>query len=342
MSNDKSNSISSAKSVAPSLPLVRLNSAEPIAAELDRRGLLTDDLLEGVGLSRQAMNDADTFVHALVLYQFLEAAADAAGEKDFAATIAENLDLTKWYPTVGLIENARTTCDLLTAWVVTASKHSSAIEQRLDIRGATAVLYGHRSFRLTLVPSQVDGFHVGFLISILRHAMGAEWKPSDVLVTVSDPRALPLVFHGIKAIKGNRRGHKIRFPAKWLARSFDETDFLRRALIESESFKPAKTVVESIKQAIRPHLGVSNLAGAQIASICGMKHRYLTHLLNGEGTNLTTITNDLRKEMAIEKLAQQDATISEIATKLGYSDATSFTRAFKKWTGSPPTRYRNS
>jgi len=225
---------------ARSLPLVRLNSAAPFVAELDRRGLSADDVLDSVGLSRAALNDSETFVHALVLYQFLEAAAEAAGERHLGASIGEQLDLTKRYPTIGFAESALTAGDLLTAWVVTATKHSTAIEQRLEIRGATAILSGYRSFKLSLLPAQVDGFHAGFLISILRHAMGADWNPTKVLVTVSDPKALPPIFHGISSLKGNRRGHKIQFPATWLTRHFDRTDFLQRALLETERHSPSK------------------------------------------------------------------------------------------------------
>ena len=341
MTNDQLITGPDARSTMSTLPLVRLISAHPIMDEMDKRGLATDEVLESVGLSREALVNPDTFVHAMVMYQFLEAAAEASGERSFAASIGEGLDLTKWYPTVGVAKNASTVSDLLTAWVVTATKHSSAIEQRLDVHGATAIIGGHRSFKLQLIPAQVDGFHVGFLVSVLRHAMGPEWRPTDVMVTISDPKALPPVFHGIRAIKGDRQGHKIRFPAEWLTRRFDEADFLRRALKEAESKKPAKSVVASIKQAIRPHIGETDLSGQAMAEICGMNYRVLMRLLAFEGTNLTKLTNELKREIAVEALAQEEISISEIAARLGYSDATSFTRAFKKWTGYSPTNFRH-
>ena len=309
--------------------------------EMDRRGLPTDAVLDSVGLSREALLNPDTFVHAMVMYQFLEAAAETSGERDFCASVGERLDLTKWYPTVSVAKNASTVGDLLTAWVVLATKHSSAIEQRLDVRGASAILGGHRSFKLSLLPAQVDGFHVGFLVAVLRHAMGPEWKPSDVLVTVCDPKALPPVFHGIRAARGDRQGHKIRLPAEWLTRHFDEGDFLRRALHESENKSPARSIAASVKQAIRPHIGEPGLSCKRMASICGMNYRVLMQVLAFEGTNLTKLTNEMKCDIAVEALAQEATTISEIAARLGYSDATSFTRAFRNWTGSSPTRYRD-
>ncbi|CUH41819.1 helix-turn-helix domain-containing protein [Ruegeria atlantica] len=340
MNNDRLITGPDARSSMSTLPLVRLISAHPILEEMDKRGLPSDEVLDSVGLNREAMLDTGTFVHAMVMYQFLEAAADASGERDFCAGIGENLDLSKWYPTVDVAKTASTIGDLLTAWVVSATKHSSAIQQRLDVHGAMAIISGHRSFKLSLTPAQVDGFHVGFLISILRHAMGPDWKPSEVLVTVSEPKALPRIFHGIHAVKGDRQGHKIRFPAQWLARQFDEADFLRRALLEKESQNPAKSIVSSIKQALRPHIGEPDLSGPKMALICGMNYRIMMRVLAFEGTNLTQLTNDLKCEIAVEALAQEETSISDIAGQLGYSDSTSFTRAFRKWTGFSPTKYR--
>jgi len=324
------------------LPLVRLISAQPVIAELDHRQLSTDRTLEGVGLSRKAMNDPNVFVHAMVMYQLLEAAAETAGEKHFVASVGEHLDLTKWYPTIGIAEKALTVGDILTAWAITATKHSSAIQQRLDIRGASAILSGYRAFRLTLVPAQVDGFHVGFLVSILRHALRDHWNPIDVLVTVSDPQALPPIFHGIKAIKGNRRGHKIQFPTDWLSQPFDETDFLLRSLNEIELQKPANTIVDSVLQAVRPHIGKSALTINQVASICNMKARALSRLLTQNQTTLTTLLNDLKRDLAVQEITHSGRSITGIAANLGYPDPTSFSRAFKKWTGKSPREYRKS
>ena len=42
----------------------------------------------------------------------------------------------------------------------------------------------------------------------------------------------------------------------------------------------------------------------------------------------------------MQLLASGKYTATEIAYMVGYSDPAHFTRAFKRWTGSPPSRYR--
>ncbi|MNT52444.1 DNA-binding transcriptional regulator AraC [compost metagenome] len=44
--------------------------------------------------------------------------------------------------------------------------------------------------------------------------------------------------------------------------------------------------------------------------------------------------------MAFEQLRQSDASISDIAEQLGFQEPSAFHRAFKKWTGESPGRYR--
>ena len=48
----------------------------------------------------------------------------------------------------------------------------------------------------------------------------------------------------------------------------------------------------------------------------------------------------LRRDAAIAHLAQPELTLPEIAQRLGFSEASTFHRAFKKWTGVAPGEYR--
>lgn len=49
----------------------------------------------------------------------------------------------------------------------------------------------------------------------------------------------------------------------------------------------------------------------------------------------------MRLERARELLTHTGMNLSQIADALGYADAANFTRAFKRWTGHSPSRYRS-
>jgi len=53
------------------------------------------------------------------------------------------------------------------------------------------------------------------------------------------------------------------------------------------------------------------------------------------------IKDTVRKEQAIDWLADPSMTYSDIATQLGFADISAFYKAFRKWTGTNPGHYRN-
>jgi AraC-like DNA-binding protein len=54
--------------------------------------------------------------------------------------------------------------------------------------------------------------------------------------------------------------------------------------------------------------------------------------------NMTSRT--LRRKLTINLFEQRNLTIADIGLKIGFNDAATFSRAFKQWTGVPPSAYR--
>lgn len=68
--------------------------------------------------------------------------------------------------------------------------------------------------------------------------------------------------------------------------------------------------------------------------------RTLSRRLAEEGSSFQTVKDELRRDMAILQLIKSDLTIAAIGQSLGFDDPTTFSRAFKLWTGSAPGVYR--
>lgn len=64
--------------------------------------------------------------------------------------------------------------------------------------------------------------------------------------------------------------------------------------------------------------------------------------LQEEGLSYQQLKDTLRRDLAVELLGDTDHTLAEIATQLGFSEPSTFHRAFKKWTGAGPGAYRRS
>ncbi|MBK5543354.1 AraC family transcriptional regulator [Pseudomonas sp. TH04] len=67
----------------------------------------------------------------------------------------------------------------------------------------------------------------------------------------------------------------------------------------------------------------------------------LRRRLADEGQTYQGLKDSVRKELAIVWLAEPHISFAEIAARLGFADASSFYKAFRKWSGSNPGHYRS-
>jgi len=72
----------------------------------------------------------------------------------------------------------------------------------------------------------------------------------------------------------------------------------------------------------------------------GLSPRTLQRRLEHCGIDFDALRDETRRSEALQLIASGKYTATEIAYMVGYSDQAHFTRAFKRWTGSPPSRYR--
>jgi len=81
---------------------------------------------------------------------------------------------------------------------------------------------------------------------------------------------------------------------------------------------------------------------ATLATDMRMSSSTLRHRLHDEGQSYAGIKDEIRRDLACSLLTNTDRTVSEIATRLGYSEPSAFYRAFRKWMGLSPEAFRKS
>jgi AraC-like DNA-binding protein len=70
--------------------------------------------------------------------------------------------------------------------------------------------------------------------------------------------------------------------------------------------------------------------------------RTLGRKLEREGTTFSAIVDGLKQELARQYVIRDDLGFADIAFQLGFSHVESFFRAFRRWTGRPPRKYRRA
>jgi AraC-like DNA-binding protein len=101
--------------------------------------------------------------------------------------------------------------------------------------------------------------------------------------------------------------------------------------------KPAE-LVKCVRAILRKELGKHCLA-ADIARRLGMVRRSLERHLSAEGTTFRKIYRQVLLE-ASQRLLETDASVSDVAKALGFSELSAFTHAFRRWSGETPSSWK--
>ena len=78
------------------------------------------------------------------------------------------------------------------------------------------------------------------------------------------------------------------------------------------------------------------------AALLHTSARTLQRRLEADGTSFTAVVDATREALARELLGGGELTVAEVADRVGFADAATFSRAFKRWTGTPPGRFRRA
>ncbi len=78
-----------------------------------------------------------------------------------------------------------------------------------------------------------------------------------------------------------------------------------------------------------------------VAAELRMTSRNLRRMLEAENTSFREIADEVRQTLAEELLGLGKFSVKDVAARLGYSEVSSFTNAFKRWTGRAPRDWRS-
>jgi AraC-like DNA-binding protein len=99
---------------------------------------------------------------------------------------------------------------------------------------------------------------------------------------------------------------------------------------------------QQVQNAIINGLPSGAISIDQITASFNMSRQTLYRKLKDEGTSFQKILEDIRKSLAADYLQHTEYAVTEIAFLLGFSELSSFHRAFKRWYGTNPKKYRST
>ncbi|MFT3924070.1 MAG: AraC family transcriptional regulator ligand-binding domain-containing protein [Myxococcales bacterium] len=332
------------------MQLVSMMLVRGLASELHVRGADVDALLKRLGLRTDALCDPRGTVPNASWEQLVSRAFDLT------------LD-----PLLGLAVGARVaegTSHVVSALVASRPTLRDAF---VSIERYGILISGSRAWhllerddvaQLCLEADERDDltarFEIDCTLAFAHQALrrlAPEFSPGNVSMLLR--REVPAAFAQAFAQRAHcdaqfgRERHALVFPRALLDRSQFLTDKLIEASLMAAADKllaglPLPQVEDRVRASLRAEPTWQEMNLDVMARLLRMTPRALRRGLASEGTSFSLLLDQERRRAASELLSEPDCSIDELSERLGFSERSAFYRAFRRWTGQTPWRFRQA
>jgi len=108
-----------------------------------------------------------------------------------------------------------------------------------------------------------------------------------------------------------------------------------------ESMRPSPAFSRKVRKLIDAQLECGRARAAVIAGQLDMSRQTLYKKLKDEDQTFAALLDQVRREHALVYLRDSDEALTTVAQRLGFSELSAFSRAFKRWMGESPAQYRS-
>ena len=195
-------------------------------------------------------------------------------------------------------------------------------------------------------PEALDAF-AAIYVRTCRNRLGREYAPLAVYLRRAEP-ADPHPWHKVfrAPVYFAAEEDRLEFSLEDFDSHLDDANpelaehnetVLKRTLAQ---LKPL-TWERKVRDAIEEQLPEGEPSVERIAQALHLSLRSLQRHLADEGCRFDTLLNESRENLALLHLRDPQCSLSEISYLLGFADTSSFSRAFKRWTGMTPGQFRD-
>lgn len=194
-------------------------------------------------------------------------------------------------------------------------------------------------------PDQTYDLAAVIMYSTMRSLCGNGWKATQVLMIKSRPHdVMPYSRHFRTTVLFDSDICGIVFPRQDLGIRPPTADRLlyHHLELEAETLHHAGNgeLTGILPSVLQKGLLLKQFSAGQIADALNIRERTLHRRLKAAGTSFRIELDSARESLCKQMLESSRRAVGDIATSVGYADASGFVRAFHRWTGVTPATWR--
>jgi len=316
-----------------------------IPAVLRNFGHDPSEILLEAGLDRTLFDDSDNLIPLSGLGRLLAICVARTSCEEFGLLVGQRAGLHS-LRLAGLL--ARYAPDVGTSLQRLAEymhlHHGGTLSVERSAAGTATLSY---DIHQPNVPStdQIGDGTLAVLFNILRELCGPDWRPIEVHLSRGRPGNLEPYEALFRApLRFGTGPNAIVFSSVWLGRRLPELDaelqrLIKRQLDEIEA-RHGDSFPDQVRSVLRAALLTQHASADEVAALFSMHSRTLNRRLRKFDTSFRDLVDEVRYEISRQILNGTWLDVAEIASALGYADASAFTRAFRRWSGTTPGAWR--
>jgi len=324
---------------------VRIAPLLAVPELLIEKGCDPVQILSLAGLEAGIFDEPDNIIPFATAGRLLALCAASTGCPHFGLLTGERAGASSLGLVGFLVQNSVDVGTALRNLLLHLHLHDQGAVPTLETVGEK-VLLGYAIYQRRIEGTdQVTDTAIAIGHNILRQLCGKSWTPTEVLFSHARPRDIAPYRRIFRApVRFDAEQSAIVFSAEWLGHKVTSADPLLRHALEKqiaamESLSPAD-LAGQLRRALRTMLVTGRGSVEQVEKMFSLHRRTLNRRLHAQGFSFHDLVNEVRYEIARQLLEGTRLSLAEIAATLDYSDPSAFTRAFKRWSGEPPTQWR--
>jgi len=186
---------------------------------------------------------------------------------------------------------------------------------------------------------------VAMMLNVMRTLCGPDFRPIEASFGHRRPADIEPFRKFFKVpLYFDAEHYALVFSRDWLdvrpPGADDELQQLLQKQVDVLESRYSLAFPDQVRQVLRSALVTGYFSESEIAALFSMHSHTFRRRLDASATSFHELVDECRFEMAREMLLNTSLSVSEISASMGYSRASSFIRAFRRWSGLTPGEWR--